>query len=328
MITCKECGKIFEIEKSFHGHLRAHKLKKNAYYEKHYPKICLYTGRKISWKDSDDLQSYLARDFVDRTALNQYFDDDFTDQAIKQTILVKYLEDSYKRHNIIPSQSELVSLPCSPNLLHYYNFFNFHMLAEQKGLKTRFNYDFDYSKQLVLPSINPEDFCISIDSREQQGYRFYNSITHKLNFGDYCLSGKNYNNVNIERKSVADFGSTLVAGNERFRRELDRVRAEGGYLLILVEFNLHDLHKHKFFGYANAQMISHQMRNIYRDYSDVCQFAFGNNRECCVKYVVEFLLYGMKIKTLDTQFYIDCQKNKFKNCEFTKNDLLDLYDNK
>jgi hypothetical protein len=327
VITCKECGTTFESDKSFHGHLKKHKLLKSDYYEKHYPKVCLHTGKKIQWKESDDLQSYLSRDFFDRTALNLYFDDDVFDAEKKREVLLKYLDNSYTRHDVVPSQSELVSLPSSPNILHYQKFFDFDKLLTDKQYKSRFCYSCDYSKPLVLDHISPESFCISVDTREQQPYRFYKSVSQKLNYGDYCLSGQNYNKIHIERKSIADFGGTLVGGNERFRRELDKVKADGAYLIILVEFNLHDLHKHKFFGYANAMMIAHAMRNIYRDYSDICQFAFGNNRESCVKYVVEFLLFGQALRALDCQLYIDSHKNKFSSCEFTKEDLIKLYDN-
>lgn len=324
MIVCKECEKFFDSDKKLHGHLRAHKIKKTQYYQKHYPKKCLQTGKAIPFKDSDDLESYLKRDFYDRTALNLYFDDS-TKPLEKQELLLKYLEDTYKKHNIIPSQVELSSLPCSPTILHYTNFFDFYKLIQEKNLKSRFDYGFDYYSPLKLPEINLEQFCISIDTREQLGYRMFNSINQKLDFGDYALSNLLYNKTHIERKSISDFGSTMVGGNLRFRKELDRVRGCGGYLIILVEHELEKFSTHRFFGFARPSLISHEMRGILREYSDVTQVVFGGNREKCVKYVVEFLLYGMKCKEIDLQYYVDVNVNQFKSQEFSKGDLLNLY---
>ena len=75
METCKECGALFENSTSLHGHLRKHKLKIADYYSRHYPKNCLQTGKKLTWKSGDTLAEYLGRFFIDKTALNQYFDD-------------------------------------------------------------------------------------------------------------------------------------------------------------------------------------------------------------------------------------------------------------
>jgi len=325
MIVCKECNTAFESEKSFHGHLRKHKLRVKDYYEKYYPKICLYTGKKLNWKEGDSLENYLLRDFIDKTSLNLYFENkDNLEDKKKQ--LVKELDKDYLKHNILPCQAELASLSCSPNFLHVQNYFDIQDLIKEKKYKSRFEYFFDYNSKLPLEKIDIDSFCINIDSREKSPYRFYNSIVGKLNFGDYCIAGSGFNNIFVERKAVGDFGSTLVSGYERFCRELDRVRAENSYLIILVEFNLHELHRHRFFGYANSAMISHQMRNIYRNYSDVCQFTFGGTREQCVQYVVEFLVCGDSCRKLDLQFYIDCHKNKFCSVEFTKNDLIKLYE--
>lgn len=326
MIVCKECQSTYENEKSFHGHLRKHGLKKKDYYEKFYPKVCLQTGKKIAFKDSDDLRSYLHRDFVDRTAMYQYFDSKENIDEKKQT-LVKILDDSFLKHGILPCQAELVSLPSSPNLMTVSNFFDLKGLIDDKLYTSHYDYGFDYDGKLPIAKVNPDDFTICVDSREQQNYRFYSSIVGKLDVGDYTIAGNLHNDVFIERKSIADFGGTVVGGNERFRRELDRCRASNKYLIILVEYNLHDLHKHKFFGYANAALVGHAMRNLFRDYADCCQFVFGGNRSSCVQYVVEFLLCGQACRAIDLQLYVDSHENKFKNFEFTKLDLMQLYDN-
>lgn len=323
MMSCKECSKDFETVKAFHSHLRGHKMKVKAYYEKHYPKTCLYSGKKLSWKDGDDLKSYISRDFLDKVYLNLYFNNSEW-MYEKQRYLSDFLLSSYNKHKVLPSQVELASLPLSPHYLIFRKFLNLSEFIKKHGCKSRFDYDFDYLKPLSLEKVKTEDFTINVDTRETQEYRIFSTVKGKLDVGDYCLAGSLFNGIVIERKSVADFGGTVVAGNERFRRELDRVRESGKYLVVLVEFNIHELQQHRFYGYANASFISHSMRNLARDYSDCMQFVFGINRNNCVKYVIEFLLAGKAIKNIDLQLYVDYQKSVFKSHEFSKKDLEEL----
>jgi hypothetical protein len=102
------------------------------------------------------------------------------------------------------------------------------------------------------------------------------------------------------------------------------VRESKRYLIVLVEYNVHEIYKHKFYGYSNPAFVAHNMRELIRDYSDCVQFVFGGDRESCVNYVAEFLLYGQKCKEIDLQLYVDYQKFNFRTEEFTKEDLLKL----
>lgn len=324
MITCKECHITFEKDRSFNAHLRRHNMKMKDYFHKHYPKKCLQTQRKLEWKSGDDLATYLSRDFVDKTALNLYFENKDNHEA-KNKFLLDFIQNSYLRYSTLPSQVEFGSLPIAPNFLTFNNYFDIKALIKEKEYKTRFNYNFDYLGKLPLDNVDIKDFVINCDSREQNSYRFFSSIRGAMNAGDYALAGKAFNNTIIERKNIADFGATMVGGNERFRRELDRIRALGYYLVILVEGNIHEIHKHKFYGYSNPPFICHNMRQIIRDYSDVSQFVFGVKREMCVKYVVEFLLCGLRCKDIDLQLLIDSRHNQFHIEEFTKEDFIQLY---
>lgn len=326
MSICKECQATFSDEKGLHKHLRKHGLKVKNYYEKFYPKVCLQTGKKLQWKIADSLQEYLSRDFIDKTALNLYFSDR-TDTQKKTDRLLAFIQKSYDRHNLLPCQAEFASLPLAPNYLIFNKWFDINKLIAEKCYKTRFDYTFDYNGKLPLTKIDIEKFCVNIDSREQLKYRFYSSIVGPLSAGDYTLSGELFNGIVIERKNIADFGGTMVKGNERFRNELDRVRAAGHYLIVLVEFNLHELYKHKFYGYTNPSFISHKMRALIREYSDCMQVVFGVRREVCASYTAQFLLAGQSVKTIDLQLWCDYQNSKFREEEFTKEDLLRLYDN-
>lgn len=320
METCKECGATFESSASLHGHFRKHKLKVKTYYEKYWPKKCLQTNKKLVWKNGDSLANYLSRDFIDKTALNQYFEDATPE---KRETLLKIFDDSYARHGVVPSQVELASLPCSPTLLIYQNYFMLSELFECK--KTRFDYSLNYSKPLPLIKIDTKRFTINCDTREQSPLRFYSSVNGKLDFGDYAIAGEDYTGINIERKSVGDFGSTLVGGLERFIKELERVREAGKYLIVLVEFNLYEIFRHKFYGYSRPELVMHNLRKLTRDYSDVCQFCFGNDRQSCVQYIPQFLLCS-DVRKYDLQFWIDIRKAQFHKNEFEEGDLRKLYE--
>jgi hypothetical protein len=325
MIVCKECGCNFENDKSLHAHLKKHKLKTKSYYEKHFSKFCLFSGKKILWKDGDNLQSYLSRDFSDKNSMFQYFDTINEDTKTKKSLLLKYLKESFDKNNRLPTQVELDSLPLSPNFLIYEKYYDLPSLLLENNYKNNFNYKINYKDRLPLQKVDIEDFTINIDTREQQSYRFFSEVRGKIDSGDYCLAGKLFNNIVIERKSVSDFGGTVVSGNERFRRELDRTRESNKYLIVLVEFNIHDLYKHKFYGYSNPAFVSHQMRGLIRDYSDCVQFVFGINRELCVRYVVEFLLCGERCRTIDLQLYVDSTHSQWNKEEFSKEDFFELY---
>lgn len=69
----------------------------------------------------------------------------------------------------------------------------------------------------------PSDFIIIIDTREQQPYTFpCDSVRHKLYAGDYSVLGHE-TEVAVERKSLADFQSTVAHAQARFQVELDKL---------------------------------------------------------------------------------------------------------
>ena len=82
---------------------------------------------------------------------------------------------------------------------------------------------------------------IIIDTREQKPYRFDNSITKKLNAGDYSIKGLE-TVIAVERKTKADAYGTFGKGRARFERELKRF-AEFDYKAIVIESSLTDFLK-------------------------------------------------------------------------------------
>jgi len=85
---------------------------------------------------------------------------------------------------------------------------------------------------------------IVIDTREQRPYDFNNSITAKLNSGDYSLEGLE-DQIAIERKSLDDFINTVLNGKERFRNELTRLLSYD-FAAVIIEANPEDIMLHRY----------------------------------------------------------------------------------
>ena len=67
------------------------------------------------------------------------------------------------------------------------------------------------------------DFRIIIDTREQAPYGFdCQTIWHKLEAGDYSVAGLT-GVVAVERKSLADFASSVIHNFGRFAAELEKL---------------------------------------------------------------------------------------------------------
>tara|TARA_B110000881_G_C18067819_1_gene267338 strand:- start:36 stop:452 length:417 start_codon:yes stop_codon:yes gene_type:complete len=79
-------------------------------------------------------------------------------------------------------------------------------------------------------------FKVITDSREKHPYKFKNSITKKLETGDYSIEGYEYL-VCVERKTKADAYGTIGNGRSRFIKELERM-SELDYSAIVIESSL------------------------------------------------------------------------------------------
>lgn len=50
MVKCRECGSDFNDDKELNSHIKSHKIKIDQYYEKHFPKFDLLTGKNFCLK--------------------------------------------------------------------------------------------------------------------------------------------------------------------------------------------------------------------------------------------------------------------------------------
>jgi hypothetical protein len=322
VIVCKECGKNFDTSKGLHGHLRAHKKSVKEYYEFHYPRCCLQTGHKVVWKDGDAFEEYMQRDFVDQKALEAYFS---VEDEGRQKLLKDYLESDCKRHQVGMCAAEYSSLSLSPTLRIYLDRLDYVAECGKIGVSTRFDYSRSYDGALPIAKVDSRDFCILIDSREQNPYEFFSQIRGKIGTGDYTLGGQLFNGIVIERKSLQDFGGTLGSGLDRFKRELARVREEKRYLVVLVEYPIKEIFNYRFYGRCQAPYFFHRMRELIREFSDVSQWVFGGYRWNCVKLVPMFLLCGQECRKIDLQLWCDLNNSIPRAGPFTQQDLENLY---
>ena len=77
---------------------------------------------------------------------------------------------------------------------------------------------------------------IITDSREKNPYMFKDSVTRKLDTGDYSIVGYEYQ-VCVERKTKTDAYGTIGKGRTRFIKELQRM-TEFEYAAIVIESSL------------------------------------------------------------------------------------------
>jgi DNA excision repair protein ERCC-4 len=88
-----------------------------------------------------------------------------------------------------------------------------------------------------------ERLAVVVDTREQLPFTFdpafFRVVRHALPAGDYSLEGHE-DRVAIERKSLDDYVGSVIAGRERFGRELDKL-AGLEFGCVVVEGSLDDV---------------------------------------------------------------------------------------
>lgn len=304
MIHCAECGLPFETRRSLHAHIKIHGMRLADYYVKNFPKEDLFTGEPIPFKD---YESYISTDFRNKKNMYKWL------CSIPEQERFYYCEESFKKH-----MSEDRKLTYAPNHLYFLTHPRLPRITlfDRESLSRQFK---QYSLTEVFknelgacPDFNnvPSGLLVMQDTREQQPLIFPNaqSVEHKLDFGDYTLAGSDYNYVYVDRKAESDFKGTMVAGFDRFCRELQRAREFGSYLFIVTESDFHQIYVNNcapFSKKVNLTYVWENMRKIISEYSDVCQFIFTGSRENSSLIIPWILKNGNSLKNIDLQFYLE-----------------------
>lgn len=123
---------------------------------------------------------------------------------------------------------------------------------------------------------------VVVDTREQEPYAFDPeavAVTRRaLPVGDYSLPGYE-TSVTIERKSLADFVSSVIQGRNRFLREL-RALAEYDLGCVVVEASIEDIVARRYRSGANPNAVIGATLSIIVDHG-VPVFFCGDRQLAC-----------------------------------------------
>jgi len=308
---CEECGQIFKSERSLHAHFKKHGLTVAEYYTKHFPRFNMLTKEPLPFKNKQD---YFTKDFSNRKQMLEWIKlQNAEDPKLKQYLLRKIYERmSSKQSYLMPGHIEL-ELCQMPPLSFYKKCFGSYTETLNQ-LKSNFNlenirlvYDKNIVENFFEKDRSYENLEILIDTREQQPLVFAKSKVLKLDFGDYTIGGKDYSYTFIDRKSEADFKSTMSVGFERFVREIERAKQFDSFLYILVDSSIEKIKNNNSFSphKSNLSYIWHNVRKLLRLYPDNCQFIFSGSRKASEFLVPRLLKIGKKLWSCDIQYFID-----------------------
>lgn len=307
IVHCLECGAQFESRRSLHTHVKAHAMTLGEYYVKNFPRFDLFTGEPIPFKTYDN---YITTDFRNKKNMYKWLN------SVSEIERSEYCKNSFIKHmeegrdlKFAPNHLYLMTHPRLPKK----EFFSEELLNE---LFKKYGLTNIFVKNIPeCPNFEdiPHGLKVFEDTREQQPLKFKNieSISLKLDFGDYTASSDNYSYVYVDRKAENDFKGTMSQGFERFCRELDRVREFGAYLYIIVESDFRQIYMNNNLPFNKKVNLSYtweNMRKIISSYSDVCQFVFTGSRENSERIIPYLLVNGDSLKAVDVQYFME----KFK----------------
>lgn len=134
-----------------------------------------------------------------------------------------------------------------------------------------------------------ERITVVVDSREQAPYSFdpekITAVRKALPAGDYSLAGRE-DRVAVERKSMADFVTTVIRGRKRFHRELQKLAAFEA-ACVVVECNFRDLVDGRYRSDAHPHAIIATVASIVVDFG--VPVFFCSDRQAACRFVEEYL---------------------------------------
>lgn len=303
MVKCRECGSDFNDDKELNSHIKSHKIKIDQYYEKHFPKFDLLTGKKLLFKNKE---TYFEVDFESIPNFKKWI------KTAPTETVKKYIEDfiikrKEKKAPVYPfSEVEMRSLKflriyqMNEFIGDYYDF------CEKIGFERKFS----FPQNIMLNDVFPENdsSVILIDTREQKPFSFsIPTQVKKLDFGDYVLKrNESVGSTCVERKNLVDFIGTLNAGYDRFCREIERAMENSCDIVVVVECDLTTALTFNYLPYitrntkVNPAFIFHRVRTILNSYGNI-QFLFVEGKNEAAKIVEKIFLNEGISKKYDLQ---------------------------
>jgi hypothetical protein len=199
------------------------------------------------------------------------------------------------------SEFECKSL-CFPSILYIEKRFgigSYNKITEMANLKLRYSYK-DNIKY------DNEELEIICDTREQNLLSFKNIQIEKLDYGDYyCHNGNNP--VSIERKSLVDLVGTISQGYNRFKKEIERCKADNNYLIVIIEEKYNHLLSFSYLPHmkmvrASETFILHRIRSLIQEYPFTIQFLSVDGRKESSRAIEKIFNIKDNIQTIDLQW--------------------------
>lgn len=293
---CRICNQPVNALNHFY---RLHSIKLEDYCVKYFDRRDLLDNTPIIFKSVDQ---YFSVQFANKNNLKKYLKN--LPKDIAADFCKKMLVDRKIEKNLIytPLQVELFSLPCFPPVQYLLTLFDYYDYCKEIGL---FNKVLPPNNiHLVLDDV--KDNCVIVDSRESHPLKFdIEYKVDKLDFGDYHFTGNP--NLYFERKSLADFISTLSGGLERFTRELERADESGAYLVMIIENSIQEALTFNHLPWmkrvktkATPEFIFHNLRELVQKFPKF-QPLFVSGRQEVVGYMMKGFLSGDTFSQYDLQ---------------------------
>lgn len=298
---CLVCGRESVEPSHFY---RAHKLKLEDYCLQYFSKRDLLDGTLLPFKSPD---SYFSCDFLNKNNLRKYLRLLSKDDAVNYCKQLIIRRKEQKNLVYTPFQVELQSLPCFPPVHYLISLFDYYKFCDEIGLKNK------VVSFTTFPPLKGINGPIIIDSRESQPLSFNCKLRiEKLNVGDYMHEDNP--KLSFDRKSLADFISTLSQGLDRFTKELERAQEAGIYLVLIVENKLSDVLSFNHLPWmkrvrtkATPDFIMHNLRGLLQQFPNF-QAVFCNGREHMKDVIIKGFLSGELFKQTDLQLAIQLGK--------------------
>lgn len=305
MVNCLECNKVCVSEEVLHRHLRAHKMSQGNYYVKHFPRYDKLDGTPIIFRNRE---IYFISDFNTRSNLKDWLNQTPAEEA-KEYVRALLLDRKAKKSLVYaPCQVELRSLPM-PGMVYMNRLFgSYYNECVKLGFKLKCSCP---GFNGVWKEFKPEHIVLS-DTREQMPLSFtrISSVIDTLDFGDYKLNDDAFtHNLVIERKSVADFYSTMSGAYERFCREIKRAEDDKFYLVVMIEGTFEEIYKFSLELKKRQIIISpeyvfHNMRKLCQDFPWL-QFLFVENRDEASEVIIKLFQSDGQYRNIDLQYAYD-----------------------
>lgn len=138
-------------------------------------------------------------------------------------------------------------------------------------------------------TLHPTLLPVVVDTREIQPYTFDPDVVSTsraaLPAGDYSLLGYE-TRIALERKSLADFVSTVIHARARFARELELL-ARYELAAVVVEASLEDALEHRYGAMVHPESVWGAALSIHVDYG--VPVIWTGDRQIAAKWVADVL---------------------------------------